>query len=157
MGRCRTLAKSELSDGQSHFDLPYGHHPARHPLNEVGAPYLELEAKPDRGINRAAISQSIIDLREHRPAAGRSTPFHSLSIGGLRLSLMLSLGSSLHSAAKAIKTILALVIISADHIRLVGDGVLCWSSYFAILPPVMASQHYFVNVTNAGRSPHAID
>jgi hypothetical protein len=69
MERCRTLAKSELGDGQSHLGLPHGHHPARHPLNEVSAPYLELEAKPDRGINRAAIevavSQSIIDLREH--------------------------------------------------------------------------------------------
>ena len=44
------------------------------PLKGVSASYLELEAKPYRGIDRVAIkvtvSHSVIDLREHEPGVG---------------------------------------------------------------------------------------
>jgi hypothetical protein len=46
-------------------------HPARRARKEISAPYSESEAKPDRGIDcvaiEVAVSQSIVDLREHEP------------------------------------------------------------------------------------------
>src|SRR5258708_6085106 len=107
--------------------------PSRASGNDLSVPaaFSEAEAKPNRGSDRIAMEEAVrqaaIDLREHDPGVGIEL-LRKLPIGGERNGVerpmavceRRGVGGAIDGGTKGG---LVVMIISADHIQIVSDGV----------------------------------